>query len=81
MSFRKQYLRHYLLFAFQLEKKAKAKEIICSALGENAVSCSTCKKWFQQFQEGNFNLQDSELWSTKKMEDEELKQILFTKYE
>jgi len=39
---------------------AEAKEMICSVLDENAVSYSTRKKWFQQFQEGNFNLQDSE---------------------
>ena len=27
--------------------------MICSALGENAVSYSTCKKWFQKFRDGN----------------------------
>jgi len=29
-------------------------------LDENTVSYSTYKKWFQQFREGNFNLQASE---------------------
>jgi len=61
MSFEKHHLRHYLLFAFQIEKNAaETKEMICLALGENTVLYSTCKKWFQQFREGNFNLQDSE---------------------
>jgi len=47
-------------------------------LDQNAVSYSTCKKWFQQFRERNFNFQDSEpaLVNQKKMEDEELEQIL-----
>jgi len=32
----------------QLEKNvAEAKEMICSALSEKAVSYSTCKRWFQ----------------------------------
>jgi len=36
-----------LLFAFKLEKNAaETKEIICSALAENAVSYNTCKKRF-----------------------------------
>jgi len=51
--------------------------MICSVLGENTVSYSTCKKWFLQFREGNFNLQDSErLGQLKKVEDKELEQIL-----
>jgi len=55
-------LSHCLLFAFQLKKKnaaEAAKEMICSTLSENAVSYSTYKKWFQQFREENFNLQNS----------------------
>jgi len=46
--------------------------MICSALSENAVSYNTCKKWFQQFQEENFNLQDSECpGQPKKVKDKE----------
>ncbi|KYM95002.1 hypothetical protein ALC62_14359 [Cyphomyrmex costatus] len=45
MLFDKQRLRHCILFAFQLKKNAaEAQEMICSALGENSVSYSTCKK-------------------------------------
>lgn len=74
MLFEKQHLRHCLLFAFQLKKNAvEAKEMICSILGEKAVSYSTCKKWFQQFREENFNLQNDQ---PKRVEDEELEQIL-----
>jgi len=50
--------------------------MICSTLGEDAVSYSTYKKWFQQFREENFNLQNSECpGQLKKVEDEELEQI------
>jgi len=42
MSFEKQHLMHCFLFAFQFEKNAvEAKEMIYSALGENAVLYST----------------------------------------
>jgi len=41
MPFEKQ---HRFLFASQLKKNAEAKEKICSALDENAVSYSICKK-------------------------------------
>jgi len=58
---------HCLLFAFQLKKNAaEAKEMICSAMSENAASYSTCKKWFQQFRDGNFDLQDGEHPDQKK---------------
>ena len=42
------------------------------ALGENAVSYNTCKKWLQKFRDSNFNLQDKEHPRQKKIEDEEL---------
>lgn len=48
--------------------------MICSVLGENAVSYSMYKKWFQKFRDGNFNLQDEERpGQPNKIEDEELK--------
>lgn len=34
--------------------------MIYETLGEGAVSSSTCKKWFQMFRNGNFNLENSE---------------------
>jgi len=56
MSFEKQHLRYCLLFTFQLKKSAaEAQEMICSALGETAVSYSICKK---RFKTGNFDFND-----------------------
>ena len=78
MSFEKQHLRHCLLFAFTLKKNAaEAQEMICAALGEDAIAYSTCKKWFQRFRNGNFDLHDEERpGQPKKVEDEELEQLL-----
>ena len=51
------YVRHYILFAFQLKKNVlETEEMICSALGENAVSESTYKKWYKKFRTDNFDL-------------------------
>ena len=46
-------------------------------MGENAISYSTCKKWFQGFREGNFDLEDDKRPSQqRKVKDEELDQLL-----
>ena len=77
MLFEKQHLRHCLLFAFQLKKSAaEAQEMICSALGEGVISY-TCKKWFQRFKSGNFDLNDRKCpGQPKKVNNEELEQLL-----
>jgi len=32
--------------------------MICVAYGENAVSHTTWKRWYQKFRQGDFNLED-----------------------
>jgi len=72
MLFEQQHLRYCLLFALQLKKSA-AETMICSALEEGAVSYSTCKKWFQRFKSGNFDLNDRKCpGQPKKVNNEEL---------
>lgn len=49
--------------------------MVCSALGEGAVTYETCEKWYQRFWDGNFDLSDRKRSTTrKKSENEELKQ-------
>ncbi|CAK9827825.1 Mariner Mos1 transposase [Anthophora retusa] len=51
--------------------------MICETLGEDIVTYKTCKKWYQRFKSGNFNLEDEErAGAPKKFEDEELEQVL-----
>lgn len=75
---KKCHIRHCILFAFQLKKNAsEATEMICSALGESAITYKTCKKWYQRFRSGDFDLSDRERsGQPRKFEDEELEQLL-----
>jgi len=50
--------------------------MICSALGEDAVSYSTRKKWFQRFKSGNLDFEDEKCPESKKFEDEALEKLL-----
>ena len=51
--------------------------MINPALGEAAVTHKKCKKWFQTFRNGDFDLSDRERPSqSKKFDDEELEQLL-----
>ena len=46
-------------FCIPIEKNAaEATVLIHSALGESAVTHKTCKKWFQRFRNGDFDLSD-----------------------
>jgi len=46
-------------FAFYLKNNAaEAIAMICDAYGENAISHTTCKRWYQNFRQGDFSLED-----------------------
>lgn len=78
MACDKQHIRHCILFAFQLKKNAaKATEMICTVLGEGAVTYKTWKKWYQKFRNGDFDLTDKErMGAPTKFADEKLEQLL-----
>jgi len=59
MAITKEHIRFSIHFAFHLKKNAaEATAIICAAYGENAISHTTCKRWYQKFRQGDFNLEN-----------------------
>ena len=61
MASDKQFIRHCIRYEFHQEKSAaKACESICSVLGVNVVSKSTCEFWFRRFKEDDFDVSDRE---------------------
>ncbi|KAL6260860.1 hypothetical protein P5V15_008390 [Pogonomyrmex californicus] len=59
MAITKEHIRFSIHFAFHLKKNAaEATAMICAAYEENAVSHTTCKRWYQKFRQGDFSLED-----------------------
>jgi len=59
MAITKEHIRFSIHFAFHLKKNAaEATAMICAAYGENAVSHTTCKRWYQKFRQRDFSLED-----------------------
>jgi len=59
MAITQEHIRFTIHFTFHLKKKAaEAIEMIRAAYGENAVSHTTCKRWYQKFRQGDFSLED-----------------------
>ncbi|KAL6265860.1 hypothetical protein P5V15_002684 [Pogonomyrmex californicus] len=51
--------------------------MICAAYGENAVSHTTCKRWYQLFRQGDFSLEDEpRAGRPQKIETDELQALL-----
>jgi len=51
--------------------------MICAAYGENAVSHTICKKWYQKFRRGDFSFEDEQdAGRLQKIEMDELQTLL-----
>jgi len=58
MAIIKEHIRFPIHFAFHLKKNAaEATAMIRAAYGENVVSHTICKRWYQEFRQ-NFNPED-----------------------
>jgi len=59
MAITKEHIRFSIHFAFYLKKNAAETTLmICAAYRENAVSHTTCKRWYKKFRQENFSLED-----------------------
>lgn len=71
-------LRKALIFCFHLKKSAaESHRMLVEAYGDHALSEATCKRWFQQFRDNDFDVRNEERGRPpKKFEDAELQAIL-----
>jgi len=59
MAITKEHIRFSIHFALHLKKNAtEATAMICAVHGENAISHTICKRWYQEFRQEDFNLED-----------------------
>jgi len=59
MAIIKEDIRFSIHLAFHLKKNApEATAMICATYGENAVRNTTCKRWYQEFRQEDFSLED-----------------------
>lgn len=74
----KQHLRELLLYFYKIKKNAaESHRLLVNAYGDHALSEASCRKWFQRFQSGDFDVTDKERSGRpKKFEDEELETLL-----
>ncbi|KAL6268357.1 hypothetical protein P5V15_001490 [Pogonomyrmex californicus] len=78
MAITKEHIRFSIHFTFHLKKNAaEATAMICAAYGENAISHTTCKRWYQKFRQGDFSLEDEpRAGRSQKIETDELQALL-----
>ena len=78
MAISKEHIRYSIHLAFHLKKNAaEAAEMFCAAYGESAVTHTTCKRWYQKFREGDFDLSDRpRSGAPRKFEDDKLQELL-----
>ncbi|KAG5347204.1 NOP58 protein, partial [Acromyrmex charruanus] len=67
----KRHLRELLTYFFNLKKSAaEAHRLLVEAYGEAALSETSCRKWFQKFKNGEFDVEDKERSGRPKVLDE-----------
>ncbi|GFU50138.1 mariner Mos1 transposase [Trichonephila clavipes] len=71
-------LRTTLIFCYHLKKNAaESHQMLVKAYGGNALSRAQCYRWFEKFQNGDFDVRNEERGRpAKKFEDAELQALL-----
>ena len=61
-------LRELLIYFFNMKKSgAEAHRLLVETYGEAALSEKSCRKWFQKFKHGEFDIEDKERSRKPKM--------------
>ena len=69
MIAQKYILRACLLYVYKQGKTASdSHQTLCEAFGEDILSESQCRRWFQRFRRGDESLEDEDLATLKKCE-------------
>jgi len=75
LAITKEHIRFSIYFSFYLKENTAA--MICAAYEDNAVSHTTCKKWYQKFRQGDFSLEEEpRARRPQKIETDELQVLL-----
>ena len=70
-------MREALLFCFNLKKSAaESYRMLVEVYGDNALSETTCRDWFRQFNDDNFDLSDKKRENRPRKEDCQLQALL-----
>jgi len=71
-------MREALFFCFNLKKSAaESHRMLVEVYGDNALSETTCRNWFRQFNDDNFDLSDKKRENRpRKVEDCQLQALL-----
>ena len=74
----KRHLRELLIYFFNLKKStAEAHQLLVETYGKAAGSEISCRKWFQKFKNGEFDIEDKKRSGRPKVyEDAELEALL-----
>ena len=71
------FARNFTALLYSKKSAAEAYRILVDTYGDHALSERTCKDWFRNFRNNDFDVEDKECPSAlKKFEDEELEELL-----